>query len=449
MTTTGRNAPCPCGSGKKYKKCCLAKSALQPVPPSEPAPREAPTRSAEAPARAGALRRDDLLDDEWETEPAESDDDRFWRLFWDRLPKAKVDEAIALAQDVIEHRHDIDGEVAFVLVEALVDPLRRAGRTEMIDRIIERIRQVHPGAYADEAHWLAFWSAENATLRPGGDLAGPLAVLLEHPDRGIDEFFRLSERLRYHGRGEELVPAMLRALPGIERSREILERGKWEYRELAFSLLLERHLGRDPELRSDDADFLHETAPVRDMDGGWLERIVVHTSGRSTRRWQPRDFDGVDKARFGGNLFFLTLEFGRALHCQWGWPRSRAELGRERINSYLAQNCDRRSEKKPRRGSVDGASWRLRPGRRSADHFVESHLDFLGARPYQAAAFVQALARWLDFSAERALLPADDARSVQRALAEQWRGLADVLDRYVYDPTMIRDVRDIAALALS
>jgi len=23
--TTGRNEPCPCGSGKKYKKCCAAK----------------------------------------------------------------------------------------------------------------------------------------------------------------------------------------------------------------------------------------------------------------------------------------------------------------------------------------------------------------------------------------------------------------------------------------
>ncbi len=23
MTKVGRNAPCPCGSGKKYKKCCL------------------------------------------------------------------------------------------------------------------------------------------------------------------------------------------------------------------------------------------------------------------------------------------------------------------------------------------------------------------------------------------------------------------------------------------
>lgn len=25
MTKTGRNEPCPCGSGKKYKKCCLSK----------------------------------------------------------------------------------------------------------------------------------------------------------------------------------------------------------------------------------------------------------------------------------------------------------------------------------------------------------------------------------------------------------------------------------------
>lgn len=26
---TARNAPCPCGSGKKHKKCCLAKGGLR------------------------------------------------------------------------------------------------------------------------------------------------------------------------------------------------------------------------------------------------------------------------------------------------------------------------------------------------------------------------------------------------------------------------------------
>ncbi|MCB1075305.1 MAG: SEC-C domain-containing protein [Simkania sp.] len=29
MSKVGRNDPCPCGSGKKYKKCCEQKSAVQ------------------------------------------------------------------------------------------------------------------------------------------------------------------------------------------------------------------------------------------------------------------------------------------------------------------------------------------------------------------------------------------------------------------------------------
>ena len=29
MSRVGRNDPCPCGSGKKYKKCCEQKSYLQ------------------------------------------------------------------------------------------------------------------------------------------------------------------------------------------------------------------------------------------------------------------------------------------------------------------------------------------------------------------------------------------------------------------------------------
>jgi tetratricopeptide (TPR) repeat protein len=41
MAKTGRNEPCPCGSGKKYKQCCLAKDeaaarAAQPATPAAP-----------------------------------------------------------------------------------------------------------------------------------------------------------------------------------------------------------------------------------------------------------------------------------------------------------------------------------------------------------------------------------------------------------------------------
>jgi tetratricopeptide (TPR) repeat protein len=51
MAKIGRNDPCPCGSGKKYKQCCLAKdeaAALAASPPAE-------TKQSRRHARAEAL----------------------------------------------------------------------------------------------------------------------------------------------------------------------------------------------------------------------------------------------------------------------------------------------------------------------------------------------------------------------------------------------------------
>ena len=65
MATTGRNRPCPCGSGKKYKLCCLPADE-----PRQAAPRIAALASKPAtrPARPVApppvfLLEDDGLDD--------------------------------------------------------------------------------------------------------------------------------------------------------------------------------------------------------------------------------------------------------------------------------------------------------------------------------------------------------------------------------------------------
>lgn len=36
MKRPRRNDPCPCGSGKKYKRCCLERDVALPVPNPEP-----------------------------------------------------------------------------------------------------------------------------------------------------------------------------------------------------------------------------------------------------------------------------------------------------------------------------------------------------------------------------------------------------------------------------
>jgi tetratricopeptide (TPR) repeat protein len=47
MANIGRNSPCPCGSGKKYKKCCEAKAAIHPRPQSPSSARSQPSSPPE------------------------------------------------------------------------------------------------------------------------------------------------------------------------------------------------------------------------------------------------------------------------------------------------------------------------------------------------------------------------------------------------------------------
>ena len=47
--TVGRNDPCPCGSGKKYKKCCLGKKAADEAKPRPTVPEERPSLPEQRP----------------------------------------------------------------------------------------------------------------------------------------------------------------------------------------------------------------------------------------------------------------------------------------------------------------------------------------------------------------------------------------------------------------
>jgi TolA-binding protein len=90
MTTAGRNDPCPCGSGKKYKKCCLAKdeaaaaAVRPPPPPPAPKPRIPWT----------------IVDDE---DHLERDSNRVIDL----IHAGKLDEAEAAAQALLRDYPDV------------------------------------------------------------------------------------------------------------------------------------------------------------------------------------------------------------------------------------------------------------------------------------------------------------------------------------------------------
>lgn len=80
MSTPARNAPCPCGSGKKYKRCCLA--------PKKTKKQASPTR---------------LI-------PVFTELDQLSNSVYDLIRKKRLDEAEAAGEKLLkEYPDEIDG----------------------------------------------------------------------------------------------------------------------------------------------------------------------------------------------------------------------------------------------------------------------------------------------------------------------------------------------------
>lgn len=100
MSATGRNEPCPCGSGKKYKRCCL---------PKDEAARDDAAR-AEAARKAPSLRQA-LSPGQWRhLLDAGSNLDELTtasNAAVDLVHAGKLDEAERAAHDLIERFPDV------------------------------------------------------------------------------------------------------------------------------------------------------------------------------------------------------------------------------------------------------------------------------------------------------------------------------------------------------
>jgi SEC-C motif-containing protein len=125
MAKIGRNDPCPCGSGKKHKRCCLSAQAPTPDP-----------ASTVMTADANVEEHDDLCDC-----CLDALNERADRTL-DLLLDGNLDEAEAMAHDLMR---DFPDEVEGIDLLSMVSEARgeRERTVGLLRRAIEIVR-VHP-----------------------------------------------------------------------------------------------------------------------------------------------------------------------------------------------------------------------------------------------------------------------------------------------------------------
>ena len=235
----GRNDPCPCGSGKKYKKCCLAKdqeassrrTAVIPPPPSSCRPRPVPSshRASEA-CRAEphrhAPRKLRHLPRRWIQSPREREPLAGVRVSERRGPGR------CLPQDPGRRRGD-DGRHGLRDAQHPSRGRREERRPDArFAECVGALRERRPEVFDQSAHYYLSWCLRDALAEGRQEVVPSLArELAARAGRDIDTFNRAREVLAYHGQLDVLVEALRIAWPLVKSSDNVVPWGISEFAE--------------------------------------------------------------------------------------------------------------------------------------------------------------------------------------------------------------------------
>jgi hypothetical protein len=170
----GRNDPCHCGSGKKYKKCCLTKD--------EEARQAA---KAELAATAG-------LESTKADKTSRKETDPHIEAFNGRLKEFEAADYEGKFNIFIRTLDDpelMDGEMAFEMLHDLFRYTIEHGERNRFDALVKGLRERLPETYVAEASFFLRWLITNALVENrSGDVASLFLELASSAGKDIDIF---------------------------------------------------------------------------------------------------------------------------------------------------------------------------------------------------------------------------------------------------------------------
>ncbi len=248
MGKVGRNAPCPCGSGKKYKKCCLAKDEQEKIEQREQAKAEEKMgdtlqREKEKlfePVESDEFPEDEYLDEEEEFDDEEADladgdeeggtgeeDDKDEGPQWPKvdIPQLKrevrelseeenrivdqwyekyrelddLDEKRAHLESFMESHPDLVDEMGLqdeALFEIICGLAEKDRHADAVD-FLERLRREFPAIYKEIYGYLDLeMAAYKIATGKKNEIPACLENFVQYPDHAAGELFELIDLLQ-------------------------------------------------------------------------------------------------------------------------------------------------------------------------------------------------------------------------------------------------------------
>src|SRR5271157_1116024 len=473
----GRNDPCPCGSGKKYKKCCLAKdqeaSLSETAVIAPPSPSVAPANSVPflteqhpkpvgltAPARAAAAPTPPLPPD-----PVTERGESRWREF-----ESQNDEGrIGVFLETLEDAEVMTDDMAFEMLSILhTDAAKSGGRTRFAE-CVGALRERQPEVFDEGAHFYLSWCLQDALAESRQDVVPSLArELAARAGRDIDIFNRASDTLGFHGHLDVLAEALRIAWPLVKSSNNVVPWGVSEFAEKGANHEIFDYLEHPASPDPADAVLLDRVKFfIEEPREDYLREFIGDLTGKSGREWGVDDFalgpprkrsredwdteqeESQSRDQGAINLSRLISAFVGYLRREEGVPFPRGELVRHELYRYFVRRNE--GDLDPRPSMLEQAmhpnrklpkpprpAHPLCPERVTLEVHLAGMMGMMSGLYHTAAALFLAMPAWLRFLESLRLIDADTSSKVLAELLPLHASLLRVWEQYTDDPLLFR-----------
>jgi len=463
MTDLGRNDPCHCGSGKKYKQCCLKKDQKA----------ERLERKKQGAARGGGLTPTAPLPAPVKpAEPPPPPDPRMeaFNALWDEFQAADYEGKITLFYDTLANKPDLmDREMVFEFFLDIYPQTVERNERDRFEALAEALREQLPDVYVAEAGNILSYRITNA-LTDGryDDIPAMAEAMAANAEAHIDDFFNLLDQLAYHNQLPPLISATELAWPQVKDSTKVF--GSEELAQQAVDYLVFDYIRRSSATDGQDPALLAQIEPYMDLNLELFSTYIATISGQQPKAWTLDDFqfeparqnrwdwddeednddDAPDKGR--QNLAQLSWEFLHYLSQQEQVPYVKGELARSELYQYIVRRFEgdldqddeplfgifSQSKRKKRRSPKPRRQRHLLcPDRSTLDRHLAGLMGFINPQYYKAVTLLELAPAWLRFLESRQLISSEQR---EQTLADL-QGLDTELSKIVEsnpDPALLQ-----------
>lgn len=263
----GRNDPCHCGSGKKYKKCCLSKDEAA-RPAYEPPPGHEPVAGGTAADMPQGVAPPPRAPREL-TPQEQAQQDR-----WTAFELADFEGRIALFEQTLAEPDILEADLALEMLLEVRKDAHAAQQRRQVRELLDHLQEQRPADYqACETTYLRWRITEALNDGASDELAALATRMGELAGKELDDFNLVYEQLAWHGRLDALIGALRVGWPLVRESRDVLPWGVSEFANKGAHCAMLDWLERHPDAREVDAE-LRAKSPAPSQAPGPAARSV-------------------------------------------------------------------------------------------------------------------------------------------------------------------------------